>query len=350
MKSIKEQPGHIYKEIIFKRYLIIFLLTILCIITSLLNLLIGSINIEFSEIIKILLGYSDNPIAQVAIWEYRMPWTLMALLVGGALGLAGLQMQTILNNPLASPYTLGISAGAGFGAALAYVLGIKLLPNIPIEFVVPVNAFIFAFLTSLLIMLIGKIRGFTSETLVLGGIAISFLFQALLALLQYYASEEVLQAIVFWLFGSLTKASLLKSQIIFCILIITTILLLLKSWKITALRLGDDRAKSLGINPEKLRLEVLIYTSILTSIAICFVGIIGFVGLVAPHIARMLIGEDQRFLIIGSILSGALILSAGAIISKIIVPGAIFPVGIVTSMLGVPFFLYLIIKGRKGIW
>ncbi|HIP24884.1 MAG TPA: iron ABC transporter permease [Archaeoglobus profundus] len=347
MRSVTEQSGYIYKELTFKRFLTIFLLTILCVVTSLLNLAIGSVNVEFIEIIKTLLGYSTNPVTQVTIWEYRIPWTLMALLVGGALGLAGLQMQTILNNPLASPYTLGISAGAGFGAALAYVLGIKLLP---IELVVPVNAFIFALLTCLLIMFIGKIRGFTSETLVLGGIAISFLFQALLALLEYYASEETLQAIVFWLFGSLTKASLFKSQIIFCVLIIISVLLLLKAWKITALRLGDDRAKSLGINTERLRLEVLVYISILTSIAVCFVGIIGFVGLVAPHIARMLIGEDQRFLIIGSILSGALILSAGAIISKVIVPGAIFPVGIVTSILGIPFFLYLVIKGRGGIW
>ena len=274
----------------------------------------------------------------------------MALLVGGALGLAGLEMQTILNNPLASSYTLGISAGAGFGAALAYILGIEVLPNIPMEFVVPINAFVFAFLTCMLIMFIGKIRGFTSETLVLGGIAICVVLKQGQKRLKHEGSEETLQAIVFWLFGSLTKASLFKAQIVFIVLAVVAVMLMFKSWKITALRLGDEKAKSLGVNTERLRIEVLIYVSLLTSVAICFVGIIGFVGLVAPHMARMLIGEDQRFLIIGSMLCGSLILSAGAIASKLVVPGAIFPIGIIISMLGVPFFMFLVMRGRRRIW
>ena len=338
-----------YEKLVKKRLAYIFLFFVLSIVFSTLNLLIGAMEISIFEIAQSIV-YRGESTVDVVVWEYRLPWTLMALLVGGALGLAGLQMQTILNNPLASPYTLGISAGAGFGAALAYVLGVKVIPNIPTDFVVPVNAFFFAFLTCTLIMLIGKARGFTSETLVLGGIAISFMFQSLLALLQYYASEEALQAIVFWLFGSLTKSSIPKAQIVFAILLITTLILLSRSWKITALRLGEEKAKSLGVNTEALRIEVLVYVSLLTSVAICFVGIIGFVGLVAPHIARMLIGEDQRFLIIGSILCGGAILSAGAILSKTVVPGAIFPIGIITSMLGVPFFLFLILKGRRGIW
>ncbi len=343
------QEAYLYRELVFRRLLFISLFLILCIVLALLNLTIGPISMGISEILQTLIT-QGNDTAHVVIWDYRLPWTLMALLVGGALGLAGLEMQTILNNPLASSYTLGISAGAGFGAALAYILGIKVLPNVPMEFVVPINAFVFAFLTCMLIMFIGKIRGFTSETLVLGGIAISFMFQSLLALLEYYASEETLQAIVFWLFGSLTKASLFKAQVVFIVLAVVTVLLMLKSWKITALRLGDEKAKSLGVNTERLRIEVLIYVSLLTSVAICFVGIIGFVGLVAPHMARMLIGEDQRFLIIGSILCGGVILSAGAITSKIIVPGAIFPIGIITSMLGVPFFMFLVMRGRKQIW
>ena len=338
-----------YRELVYKRFLFVFLFLSFCISLSILNLMIGPIKLGIPEIIHSLLTQGNDTI-HVVIWEYRLPWTLMALLVGGALGLAGLEMQTILNNPLASPYTLGISAGAGFGAALAYVLGVRVIPSVPLEFVVPINAFVFAFLTCMLIMFIGKIRGFTSETLVLGGIAISFMFQSLLALLEYYASEETLQAIVFWLFGSLTKSSLFKAQIVFLVLLIVTVLLLMKSWKITALRLGDEKAKSLGVDTETLRVEVLIYVSLLTSVAICFVGIIGFVGLVAPHIARMLIGEDQRFLIVGSILCGGAILSAGAIASKVIVPGAIFPIGIITSMLGIPFFLFLVVRGRRQIW
>lgn len=346
---MKLQEVSPYRELIAKRLLFIFIFLALCLIFSLLNLMIGPIHLGVGEILRALVTHGNNT-AHLVIWEYRLPWTLMAFLVGGALGLAGLEMQTIINNPLASPFTLGVSGGAGFGAALAYVIGIKVLPNIPMEFVVPINAFVFAFLTCMLMMFIGKIRGFTSETLVLGGIAVAFMFHSLLALLEYYASEETLQAIVFWLFGSLTKASLFKSYVVFAVLVIVAILLMFRSWKITALRLGDERAKSLGVDTGKLRMEVLIYVSLLTSVAVCFVGITGFVGLVAPHMARMLIGEDQRFLIPGSVLCGGAILSAGAIASKVIVPGAIFPIGIITSLLGVPFFLFLSIRGRRGIW
>ncbi|WP_290899326.1 iron ABC transporter permease [Ferroglobus sp.] len=337
-----------YSKIVQKRFLFIFLFLVLSSLLSFVNLIIGPIKLSPFEILQSLISPSEDTIS-IVVWGYRLPWTLMAVLVGGALGLAGLQMQTILNNPLASPYTLGISSGAGFGAALAYVLGIYVIA-VPSEFIVPINAFVFSFLTCMLILTIGKIRGFTSETLILGGIAISFMFQSLLALLQYYASEEALQAIVFWLFGSLTKASLLKAQIVAVVLIAVTILLLFRSWKITALRLGEEKAKSLGVDVESLRVEILLYVSILTSVAICFVGVIGFVGLVAPHIARILLGEDQRFLIVGSILCGGLILSAGAVASKTIVPGAIFPIGIITSMLGIPFFLFLVLKGRREIW
>jgi iron complex transport system permease protein len=339
----------VYREILYRRIKIIIIFLILCLILTLLNMITGPMKISLNEIL-INIVYTHNKTVHVVVWDCRLPWTLMAVMIGGALGLAGLEMQTILNNPLASPYTLGVSAGAGFGAAVAYVLGLRVLPAVPVEFIVPANAFFFAFLTCMLIMFIGRIRDFTSETLVLGGIAIAFLFHSMLALLEFFASEETLQAIVFWLFGSLTKATLLKSQVVFTVLTVVSILLLFRSWKITALRLGDEKAESLGINVKNLRIEILFYVSLLTSVAVCFTGIIAFVGLVAPHIARILIGEDHRFLIFGSILCGATVLSAGAIVSKVIIPGAIFPIGIITSMIGVPFFLFLVIRGRKQIW
>ncbi|WP_457591777.1 FecCD family ABC transporter permease [Geoglobus sp.] len=340
---------NLYRDLTYRRLKFILFFLLLSVVLMVLNLTTGPMKLGIGDVVHSLIN-PGNGAEDVVVWEYRLPWTLMAMLVGGALGLAGLQMQTILNNPLASPYTLGVSSGAGFGAALAYVLGVRIIPAVPPEFVVPVNAFFFSFLTCMLIMFIGRLRGFTSETLVLGGIAISFMFQSLLALLQYYASEETLQAIVFWLFGSLTKSSLAKAEIILAVLIPVTAMLMFRSWKITALRLGEEKARSLGVNTEAVRVEVLVYVSLLTSIAICFVGIIGFVGLVAPHMARMLMGEDQRFLIVGSILCGGVILLAGALLSKLVVPGAIFPIGIITSLLGVPFFLFLVVRGRKQLW
>ena len=169
-------------------------------------------------------------------------------------------------------------------------------------------------------------------------------------MLEYLASEETLQAIVFWLFGSLLKATWMKIAITSAVLVVVTLILMKDAWKLTALRLGDERAKSLGIDVERMRLKVLVLISLLTAVAVCFVGTIGFVGLVGPHIARMLVGEDQRYLIPMSGLGGALILSAASVCSKMVVPGAIFPIGIVTSFIGVPFFMFLILRKKRGFW
>jgi len=292
---------------------------------------------------------SADATTHVIVWDLRLPVALMALVVGATLAIAGAEMQTILDNPLASPYTLGVSAGAGFGAALAIVIGVGVVP-IGEQFLVPINAFFFSMITCILIYFIGRTRALSKETIVLAGIAILFLFHSSLALLQYLASEEELQAIVFWLFGSLMKVTWTKLAVVAAVLVIITPLLVKDAWKLTALRLGDEKAKSLGVDIEKLRLRVLICVSILTGAAVCFVGTIGFIGLAGPHIARMLVGEDQRFFLPASALSGAVLLSASSIASKLIIPGAILPIGIVTSFIGVPIFISLILRTRRAYW
>lgn len=292
---------------------------------------------------------SGDPMVSIIVWVIRLPVAFMAIAVGAALGVAGAEMQTILGNPLASPYTLGISAAAGFGAALAMVLGIGIIPYVE-EFLVPLNAFIFSLISCMIIYLLARGRKAQTETIILVGIAFLFLFNALLALLQYTASENQLQAVVFWLFGSLMKATWPKLAIVIAILILTIPMFARDAWKLTALRFGDSKAQSLGINVKKLRLKVFISISLITATAVCFVGTIGFVGLVAPHIARMLVGEDQRFFLPLSALSGALLLSSASVASKMILPGTIFPIGIITSFIGVPFFLALILMRKEGHW
>ncbi len=343
-----------YKVIVAKRVAVLIVFSLLTFILFLVDLCVGSSGISIYDVICALFNIVKNPIIHAIVFDFRLPWSLMAVVVGFSLGVAGVVMQTILNNPLASPYTLGISHGAGFGAALVYSLGISILGKLTIsayaQYIVPVNAFVFALITCAVIVLIGKVRGFTYETLILAGIAMSFLFSALLSLMEYFASEEALQAIVFWLFGSLIKATLLNVTIVTIVMILSTMILMKMSWELTALRLGDEKARSLGVNPERIRLITMIIASVLTAVAVCFVGIIGFVGLVAPHIARFLIGEDSRFLIPLSGLAGSIILSGAAIASKTIMSGAILPIGIVTSIIGIPFFLYLVIRGKKGIW
>jgi iron complex transport system permease protein len=258
------------------------------------------------------------------------------------LGVSGAVMQTILNNPLASSYTLGISAGAGFGAALAILVGASL--PFPEAWAIPLAAFAFAGVACALVGSVGRMRDATPELLVLAGIACLFLFQALLSLLQFLASPEALQQIVFWLFGSLLRASLGKVGIVTIVLAIALPLLLADAWRLTALKLGDDRARALGVRVDRLRLRAFVVVSLLTGAAVAFVGTIGFIGLVAPHIARMLVGEDQRHMLPASAAFGALLLSIASVVSKLIMPGTVFIIGIITALIGVPFFAWLILS------
>lgn len=290
-----------------------------------------------------------TPADRTIVWEFRMTTAVMAAAVGAALGVAGAQMQTILNNPLASPYTLGVSSAAGFGAALAMVCGAGLAP-LAGPLLVPASAFFFAALGSLAIYGIARRRPGSTEGIILGGVALLFLFNAGVAFLQFFAREEELAAIVFWLFGSLQGATWPKVGVVSSALGISVALLGARSWRLTALRLGDERARSMGIDVGRLRLETLMIVSALTATAVCFTGSIGFIGLVAPHIARGMVGEDQRFLMPLSAVLGALLLSVASVASKMLFPGAIFPIGVATAIFGVPFFGALIFLKRRADW
>ncbi len=310
------------------------------------DLATGPATLPIPTVLRSLAGMASDPMTDAIVRTLRLPIALMAAVVGAALGVSGAVMQTVLNNPLASSYTLGISAGAGFGAALAILFGAAL--PLPDAWAIPLAAFLFAGLACAMVAGAGRLRGATPEMLVLAGIACLFLFQALLSLLQFLASPEALQQIVFWLFGSLQRATLTKVGIVAAVLCLVLPVLLSDAWRLTALRLGDDRARALGVRVGPLRLRAFVAVSLLTGAAVAFVGTIGFVGLVAPHIARMLVGEDQRHLLPASAVFGALLLSAASVVSKVIISGAVFPIGIVTALIGVPFFAWLVLSLGQG--
>ncbi len=340
----------IYRQITGRKYLVMAALMSALGFTFILDISLGPARLGLMDVASTILNPGSAEVTtRVIVWDIRMPIALMAVVVGAALAIAGAEMQTILNNPLASPFTLGISAAAGFGAALALVLGVSVIPIAGI-YLISVNAFFFAVLASMIIYVLSSLRGVTVETVVLLGIALVFLFSSLLALLQYIASEQALQQVVFWTLGSLVKATWPKIGIGIAVLLVTTPVFVRQVWTLTALRLGDEKALSMGINVKKLRLQVLISVSVLAAAAVAFVGTIGFVGLVGPHVARMLVGEDQRFFLPMSAITGAILLSAASIVSKSIIPGAIFPIGIITSLVGVPFFLSLILAKRRQLW
>ena len=338
-----------YQHILRHRLLMMGVLALAIIGSLLLDFTMGPSGLSLSSLWQTLIDpAAADAGTRVIVWDIRLPYALMAVVVGFALGLAGAEMQTILNNPLASPFTLGVSSAAAFGAALAIVLGIG-VPGIPDQWFISANAFIFALFAALMLDGITRWTRVATSGVVLFGIALVFTFNALVSMMQFIASEDTLQGLVFWTMGSLARASWDKLGILLGVFAVLLPLSMMSSWKLTALRLGEDRAVSFGIDVRRLRLTTLLRISILSALAVAFVGPIGFIGLVAPHIARMIFGEDHRFYLPASALIGALVLSMASVASKNLIPGIIIPVGIVTSLVGVPFFLSIILRHRGNV-
>lgn len=333
-----------YRRILRRRVLLLALMAVIGVIAFLLDISTGPSALSLAHVWAGLFQPDQLPAPELTIIrEVRLPYALMAVLVGAALSLAGAEMQTILNNPLASPFTLGVSSAASFGAALAIVLGFS-LPFIPLDWMVPLNAFLLAFGSVLLLEALARSRAAGVEGVVLFGIALVFTFNALVALLQFIASQEALSQLVFWSMGSLGRATWSNLAVLALVVAVVLPFSLRAAHAMTALRLGEDRARSFGIDVRRLRFTSLLRISALAATAVAFVGTIGFIGLVGPHIARMLLGEDHRFLLPASMLTGAIIMSLASVASKLLVPGVLLPVGIVTSMIGVPVFLALILR------
>lgn len=308
-----------------------------------LDLAVGSSAMPLSDLINALFGGPDaSDINATIVWSLRLPMTLTALFVGTALAMAGLQIQNITQNALASPSTLGITSAASFGAALAISLGLSVLGQFWIA--TATAALFFALFVSFAIYFLSARRGMTPETVILAGIVVNFFFLALQQVLIYRSSPEVAQIINGWTFGNLERASWLAVGLNAVLTFLIAVFLLKHSWAITALTLGEERALSLGIPVKRLRIETFFLSALLIAGAVAFIGTVSFVGLVAPHIAKMLLGEDQRFLLPGTLLSGALLMVLSSLFAKLISAGAIIPVGIITSLVGVPFLLVLLVR------
>ena len=337
-----------YRRLLWRRTLLVALLAGLLLLSVLADLASGASGMGLGQLLAGILDPGAlSATERVIIWNVRLPYALMAVLVGAALALAGAEMQAILDNPLASPFTLGVSSAAALGAslAIAYPLTIDWLAP---SGQVTVAAFVFACLSVLLLQAMSRLRGAGVESLVLFGIALVFSCNALVSLLQLLATEDVLQQLVFWTLGSLARANWEKLAILAVVLAVLLPFSLRAAPSMTLLRMGEDRARSFGVDVRRLRYGSLLRISLLAATAVAFVGTIGFVGLVGPHMARLLVGEDQRFLLPASALVGALLLSLSSIASKLILPGVIVPVGIVTALVGVPVFVVLVFRrGRR---
>jgi iron complex transport system permease protein len=336
-----------YRASLRRRRLLLVVLAVIAVTAFLIDIAVGPSLLTVPDALGALFAPdSASPLARTVVWQARLPPAIMAVLVGMALAAAGAEMQTILNNPLASPFTLGISSAAACGAALAIVLGLA-IPGLPARWAVSGNAFLFAFASVGLLQVVIRFRGAGVETLVLLGIALVFTFNAIVALIQFVASQDALQQLVFWTLGSLGRTQWDGIALVAIVLVCVIPFSWRAAWRLTVLRLGEERARGLGVDIGALRFAALFRISLLAAAAVAMVGTIGFIGLVAPHVARLLLGEDHRFLLPGSLLCGAAVMSLAATASEMLVRGAVLPLGIVTALVGLPVFMLLILGGRR---
>jgi iron complex transport system permease protein len=324
----------------------------LVMVIAVISIATGTVSIPVTDVVRTLTGYTVSTTFDSIVWNIRLPQILTAIVAGAGLAITGVVMQSILRNPLGSPFTLGISNASAFGAAFSIMLlgtgstsSSDIIINNP--YITTIAAFSSAMLVTFVILMFAKLRGNTSETMILVGVAMGSLFSAGTMFLQYFADETQLSSIVFWAFGDTARASWSELGLISAVVIVASIYFALNRWKYNAIDAGDDTAKGLGVDVDKVRIRGMMCASLVTATTVAFLGVIGFVGLICPHMARRLIGDDHRFLLTGSIVAGSLLLLSADTIARVIIQPYQLPVAVLTSFLGAPAFIYLILKGKR---
>ena len=348
-----------YSRSVTFRITILVVAAVLLPIVLCLSISVGAASVSFRDTVAILCGFEAEPRLVQIIMNIRLPQALAAIIAGAGLAISGATMQAVLRNPLASPFTLGISNAAAFGAALALVLGAgtmmaqdHTLEGFGISIClarssVALGAFVFAMLATCIILLLSRLRGTRSETIILVGVALGSLFSAGLMFLQYMVDEARLASIVYWTFGDTARATWTGLVVMTLGIVPITVYFLSKSWSYNAIAFGEETAMGLGVPVRRLRILTMILASLLTAILVSLLGIIGFVGLVVPHLARLAIGSDYRFLLPCALLFGALLLLLADTAARLIIAPRILPVSILMAFIGVPVFLALLL-GKRG--
>lgn len=345
-----------YEGHLVKKRLTLVVLGLLIVLAGLYSVSKGSIDMSPAELIKTLFGGGGRQ-ENTVLFGIRLPRALAALLVGASLAVCGVVMQCVLHNPLASASTLGVSQGAAFGAALGIVVfgggvvssgSANVAISIDNPYIVTLCAFVFGSLSTAVVLLLSRLkRNMGPGGLVLAGVALSSLFTGGSTLLQYFADETQLGAVVFWTFGNLGSASWTELIILSLVLLAALCYFMLNRWNYNALNSGSETAKSLGVNTRSLMLVSMAICSLTAAVSVAFVGIISFIGLVAPHMMRRFVGEDHRYLIPASALAGGLLLLAADTFGRLVIAPVILPVGAISSFLGAPVFLTLLMKGGR---
>lgn len=345
-------PG--YGRHIRKKRFFLAGLSIACLAMVVLSVSRGAVSIPPLDVIRTFLGTGEDR-WRIIVLNIRLPQTLAAFLAGGGLSLAGVAMQSVLRNPLGSPFTLGISNAAAFGAAFSIiVLGSGSMQSSSADAVTIANpwlttglAFSAALACMVVVLAIASATRGTPEVMILSGVALSSLFTAGTMFLQYFAQDSQLAAAVFWSFGDVSRASWRDIPLMGGMLLLCFCLFFFRRFDLNALDCGDETALSLGVSAPRIRLETMVATSLLAAVMVALLGVIGFVGLVCPHMLRRFLGSDHRFLLPGSVMMGGLLLLAADTGARLIFAPRTLPVSVFTAFLGAPVFLALIARRRR---
>ena len=335
-----------------KRILFILGISIAVFLLACYSITISSTTITAAEVYQTLFnqifpGTFDIPSkTQEIIMKVYTPRVLMAVLVGAILAIGGCITQTILKNPLATPYTLGVSSSAAFGAGLAIILGASITAG---ALTVMMNAFLFSLIPAAVILIASARKSMMATTMILVGISISYMFSAANTIMQYFGSADAVKAAMFWAVGDLNGAMLSQIPYVFVTLIFTIIVALWLLKDIDVMRMGDDTATALGVNVKRIRTSAIILACLSTAIAVSFVGAIGFICLLAPQISRMFVGSNMRYLLPASAALGALLLSVADIIAKDLINPIMLPVGAVTALIGAPILIWLLLRNKNAV-
>lgn len=329
-----------------KSILFLIFLAVLLLAAFLLSLRAGSYDTPITELIRGIFGRASDRKINLVVRSNRLPRICTAIVAGAGLGLAGCVLQAILHNPLASASTLGVSQGATFGAALAIIgLGIAGTGG----WAIPLLSFAGSLAVAAIILALSRFRQISSEGIVLAGVAISSMLSGATTLMQYFADEVALASLVFWTFGDLGSTGWGDLRLMGIVVVLLMVYCFAHRWDYNALLSGEETAQSLGINVQRLTLVNMMLACLACSVIVSHVGLINFIGLVAPHIVRLVVGNNHVYLIPGSILAGATLLLVGDLLARVVLMPVILPIGALTSFLGGPLFLYLLFKGRKKV-
>lgn len=322
------------------------------------SIAVGVVSIPIRDTIFILCGFEAEPRLVRIIMNIRLPQALAAIVAGAGLAISGATMQGGLRNPLCSPITLGISNAAAFGGALVLYFGGGTVATQDMtlagfdlsQSAIAIGAFLFSSLTAGVILLLGRFQGTRSETIILVGVALNSLFAAGLMFLQYMADDIRLAAIVYWTFGDTARATWAGLALMTACVVPVSLYFLSQSWGYNALVFGEETALGLGVAVKRLRILTMLFSSLLTAIIVSLLGVIGFIGLVVPHVARLLVGSDNRFLLPFSLLFGGLLLLVADTTARLLLAPRVLPVSILTAFIGVPVFLSLLLGKRGPSW